>query len=86
LDVNLHILDPEPGALQEPQTRAVEEQRHQLGRTAHLLKNGSDLPACKNDREPPGSPRTDHAFNPSDVPLQYFPVEEQQRAESLVLC
>ena len=84
--LEVDVLDPEPSALQQAETGSVEQGCHDPGRPAEFTEDPCRFLSREDDRHPGRSLRTDNLVQPRQVLAQHFPVQEQQRAEGLVLC
>jgi len=63
----------------------VEQGRHEPGRAAERPEDRADFFAREDDREALRALRAHDAVQPGDVDLEHLAVEEQQRAQRLVL-
>jgi hypothetical protein len=68
--------------LEHAQARPVEQAGHEPWHAFELLEHRAHLVPGQDDRRAPGA---DDAVEPRQVDLQHVVVEEQERAESLVL-
>src|SRR3989304_3579146 len=76
---------PRPGALGHAESRPVQEQCHQARDPVELAEDGSNLFAGQDDGQPPGAFRVHDAVEPGDLLAEHLAVQEQQRAQRLVL-
>jgi hypothetical protein len=81
----VHVLDPQATALEHPEARPVEQAGHEPRHAVQLLKQGADLGAGQDDGQPCGALGAYDAIEPREVHLQHVAVQEQQRAQGLVL-
>jgi len=79
------ILHPEVRAFEQPQAGAVEEHGHQAGHAVHLEEEGPNLLPGEHDREPRRALRPDHVVEPWQVLLEDVAIQEEERAQCLVL-
>lgn len=66
----VHILDPQPGTLEEAQPGPVHQERHPARHPVETLQNGADLVAAQDDAEPLWALRAYDVVQPTAVPLQ----------------
>jgi hypothetical protein len=81
----IEVLNPEPAALQDAETSAVKQARHEVRHAGEPQKDGSDLLTGQDDGEPFGSLGAYHGVEPRQVDGQDLAVEEQEGAQSLIL-
>jgi len=80
------VLGSEPSALEQTETGAIEQERHEPVSAMELAEDGSQLVTGEDYRQ------ADRALGPHDLvePWQILaedlPVEEEQGAQRLVLC
>jgi hypothetical protein len=80
----VHVLDPQPQTLQDPQPTPVEQLGDQQVRPREPSQDTGDLVASEDDRQPLGPVRPDD-FQLVERPAEHLLVEEQQGAEGLGL-
>ena len=79
------ILHPQPGALEEPQSGAIEQHGHEPRRPVERLEHCADLFARENDRKALW-PRGPHqVVEPGQLDVEHVAVQEQERRERLIL-
>src|SRR2546428_12373942 len=83
--VEVHVLDPQPTALEHPEPGPVEQTTHQTWHAVELPEHGADLLAGQDDWQALGALRADDAVEPWEIDLQHVTVQEEQRAQRLVL-
>lgn len=83
--LEVDVLDAQPKALQEAQTRAVEQGCDQPGRTAQRVKEGAYLTRRQHDRQALLLLGADHAVQPREIDAEHLLVEEEQGGLGLVL-
>lgn len=81
----VEILPTEARGLEQAQAAPVEHQRHEARDAMKVLQDRADLGARHDDGEVRGAPRAHEVVEPGEVLFEHFLVEEQQRAERLVL-
>ncbi len=81
----IDVLDPQPQALHQPETRAVLERGDQPVLTAQPRQRRAHLAGREHDRQPPGRPRAHHTAEIPEGPVEHRLVEKHQRVERLVL-
>jgi hypothetical protein len=81
----VHVLDSQPAALEQPHAGPVEQQHHEARHAVHLGQNRGDLFACENDWQPRGPLGTYETIQPWQLRAQNFPVQEEQGGKRLVL-
>jgi hypothetical protein len=79
------VLHPEAGALQEAQTRAVQEDGHQPRHAVESSDDGAYFIASEDHGKSSGASGTNEILDPRHVGAENVPVEEQDGAEGLVL-
>ncbi len=82
--LEIEVLDPEPGALEETQTRAIHQRHHQPWRTAQVAEDGDHLLAREHDRNADGGLGAD-GVEANQLAAEHFSVQEDQRGQRLVL-
>ena len=83
--VEVDVLDPEGGALHEPEARAVQDEGHQPGYSVDVLEQGSHLLGGEHDRDALGALGTDEGGGELGGALQDVRVQKEQRRERLIL-
>jgi hypothetical protein len=79
------VLDSQAGAFEQAQPGTIEEGSHKPGRAVQLEDDRAHLVAGQNDGEAFRSPGPDDVVEPWQVLMQDVAVEEQERAQRLVL-
>jgi len=80
----IDVLDSEAHDFHQAHARPVEETGHEPSCARELVEQGADLLACQYDRQPPWSLRA-HERAKLYRTAQNFTIEEDQRAQRLVL-
>src|SRR5690606_15121747 len=83
--LEVHVFHPELQALHEPQPGAIEQGSNQPVDATQLMENRQYLGASHHDGKPPGLLRPDYVRRNLDVSVQDLPVQEEERARSLIL-
>lgn len=81
----VEVLDPQADALHHPQPRAVEERDHQAVGAAGVGEDAPRLLAGEDDGDARGAPGPLNALDVGQLDLEDLAVEEEERAERLVL-
>jgi hypothetical protein len=81
----VHVLDAQTCALEEPKSAAVEQDGHKTWRPTHLFENRADLFASEDDRQSLGRASADNPIQPRDILVKDVAIEEEERAECLIL-
>ena len=81
----VHVLDPEPAALEQAQAGAVHEGAHEPGHAAQLPKDCVDLLAREHERQARGLLGAGRLLEPGELAAEDVAVEKEKRAEGLVL-
>lgn len=81
----IEILGPQPRAFHEAEPRAVQERSHEARCPGQAIQDPGYLGAGEHDRNPSRPPGTDQAVEPVELDPQHLAVEEQDRAQRLVL-
>src|SRR2546428_3731778 len=79
------VLDPPPTALERPEPGPVEQTTHQAWHAVELSGRGAGLLAGQDGWQALGALRADDAVEPWEIELQHVTVQEEQRAQRLVL-
>jgi hypothetical protein len=79
------VFHAQPRPFQHAESRPVQEERQQTGYARELAEDGSNLFAAQDDRQTPGALRVHDAVQPRDLLTKHLAVQEQQRAQRLVL-
>ena len=82
----IDVLDSQPTALQQAQARTVQQNRHEPRDAVEALKDGANLMAGEHDRQVLGPLGSDHVLEPRELDTEHLAVEEQERAQRLILC
>src|SRR5713101_5762975 len=82
----IDVLDSQPTALQQAQARTVQQNRHEPRDAVEALKDGANLSAGEHDRQVLGPLGSDHVLEPRELDTEHLAVEEQERAQRLILC
>jgi hypothetical protein len=82
----IDILDPKSRALEQPETRAIQEKGHQAGHSTEFLQDGTDLFATQHGWEPPRPLRPHERFELREIGREHRPIEEDERVQRLILC
>jgi hypothetical protein len=85
MPLEVQVLDTQLQALEETQSAAIQQRYHQVRHTAHPRQHPADLVARQHHRQPPGPPRPLAQRNLRQRPPKHLLVQEQQRAQRLVL-
>jgi hypothetical protein len=83
--VEVEVLDAQSGAFENPEPGTVQDRRHQPGGASQLTEHQRDLGPREDERNPGGPLRADDLVQSRDRLAEHLAVEEQQRAEGLVL-
>src|SRR5713226_5764049 len=83
--LKVHILDPQPNALHQPQPGAIEEAGHQPVAPVKMRQDMSYLTLGKDDGQACRLLRALKIVHPLKVLLQDFAVQKDQRAQCLIL-
>jgi hypothetical protein len=83
--LEVHVLDPEPQALEKPEPAAVEKHRDESRSAVELVKDASHFLTREHDRNPLRYFGAPDALDPSGLLPQHFLVQEEQRAQRLIL-
>ena len=83
--IEIDILDPELRAHEDAESGTIQQGRHEPWRPIQTIENGSDLGARENDWQPRRAPGAHKVVQPSELDLQHLAVQEQDRAQRLVL-
>lgn len=74
-----------PRAFHEAKPRAVQKRSHEPWRPGQTVQDPGHFGAGEDDRKPCRPPSPHEAVEPSELDSQYFAVEEEDRAQGLVL-
>ena len=83
--VEIQVLHPESSALEQAQARAVHQDGHEAGSAAEPLDHSAHLVAREHDRQPNRPPGPHHVVEPGHLLLEDLAIQEQQRAQCLIL-
>ena len=81
----IHVFDPQSQAFQQAKPAAVKQRAAQKVNTLQKIEKNLNLFTCENDWQPFGLLGPCDAFDPIEREFQDMPVEEEERAERLVL-
>jgi hypothetical protein len=79
------VLDSQTAAFEQAQPRAIEEGGHEPGRAVQLGDDRAHLVASQHDGEAFRALGPNHAVEPGQVLMQDVAIEEEERAQRLVL-
>ncbi len=85
ISCEVDVLHAQAGALQNPQSRPVQQQRHQARDAVKMTKKCPNLIASQDNGKPPGALCAHKVIEPRNPLIQHLAVEEQKRAQRLVL-
>lgn len=83
-ETEVDVLDPQPRALEQPKSGAVEQIGHQCGHARHSREHRAHFVAREHDRQPLPPNGACHRLYPRWVDVQDLCVEEMECAQSLV--
>jgi hypothetical protein len=81
----IEILDSERQTLEQPESRAVQQRRHEPAGTLELPQNGAHLVLREDDRKPARSSRSDDLGEHGSAHAQDFAIQEDECIQGLVL-
>lgn len=81
----IHILDPESAAFEYPEPGPIEERGHEPRRPLEMREDSLDLVPGEDDRHADRPPGADDPVHPGEIAAQDFAIEEEDRAQRLVL-
>ena len=81
----IHVLDAEAAALEEPEPGAIEKQRHESRRAFEPAQHGPHLVPGQDDGQALRALGADDLIQPREIDFQHRPVQEEQGAQRLVL-
>lgn len=70
------VFHAQPRALQHAESRPVQEERRQTRYARELAEDGSNLFACQDDWQTPGTLRVQDAVQPRDLLTKHLAVQE----------
>jgi hypothetical protein len=79
------VLDPEAAAFEDAKTSAVQQAHHDTRRPAEALDHGADLLAGEDNGQARRALGSHDLVEPGQLDVQNVPIEEQERAQRLVL-
>jgi hypothetical protein len=80
----VHVLHAKPRAFEKAEAAPVEQERHELRRSAQVRDDHGDLLAGKNHRKPAGATGADELVEPREL-QEDVTIEEEERAQGLIL-
>jgi len=81
----IHVLDAEAAALEEPEPGAIEKKRHESRRAFEPAQHGPHLVPGQDDGQALRALGPDDLVHPREIDCQDLPVQEEQGAQRLVL-
>ena len=84
--LEIDVLDAQLQALLESQTSTIKQRHDKATDPGQLLENGPNFGGAQDDRYPLWCPGSRHRLENAQFNAQYVPVQEQNRAQRLVLC
>jgi len=85
MPLEIHVLHTKSTALEQPQSRSVEQRDHELGHPFEMSQHPADLVAGEKDWQSFANRGSNKIVEPGKIDTQELPVEEEDRCESLVL-
>jgi hypothetical protein len=71
--IEIDVLDPESGTLEDAESRTVEQRRHDPWRPIQMIENAGDLGARENDRQAGRASGSHQVVQPSELDLEHLP-------------
>ena len=81
----IHVLDAEAAALEEPEPGPIEQKRHESRRAFEPAQHGPHLVPGQDDGQALRALGADDLVHPREIDCQDLPVQEEQGAQRLVL-
>jgi hypothetical protein len=79
------VLDAKPATFHDPEAGTVQQGGHEARHPVKPLEQGTDLIAAEDNRKPLRAPRAHDAIEPREIHRQHVLVQEQERAQRLIL-
>ena len=81
----IHVLNPQPQSLQEPQPASPKQKRHRPRIPLHSLENALHLLDRQHHRNPNRPPRPHHPRQRPQIAPDHIAIEEEQSVQRLIL-
>jgi hypothetical protein len=81
----IHVLYPQPDALEDTQSGPIENLGHEFGGAPHAVEDRLYFLWCEHDRYPPFATYPDKSVQPTGFLVQDITIQENQRVQRLGL-